>query len=253
MRKNTTPAANTPEAATSAASTPEATDKNTTKNLTEVVFILDRSGSMGGLEADTIGGYNSMLAKQQEEEGDVVISTVLFDDQTEVIHDRRPLKDVKPITSNEYYVRGCTALLDAVGGAIHHIGHVQKALPEDQRPDKTIFIITTDGMENSSSHYTYDKVKKMVEKKKEKKGWEFIFLGANIDAIAVADRFGVAANRAVRYECDGVGTALNFNAMSNMISRTRKAASCADMSMVLDNGEDEIFEDIRAHYEKSNS
>ena len=249
MKKNTTPAAGTPNSsATPAAGTP-----NTTKNLTEVVFILDRSGSMGGLETDTIGGYNSMLAKQQEEDGDVVISTVLFDDQTEVIHDRRPLKDVKPITNSEYYVRGCTALLDAVGGAIHHIGHVQKSLPEDQRPDKTIFIITTDGMENSSSHYTYDKVKKMVEKKKEKKGWEFIFLGANIDAIAVADRFGVAANRAVRYECDGVGTALNFRAMSNMISRTRKAASCADMSMVLDNGEDEIFEDIRAHYEKSNS
>ena len=256
MRKNTT--ANITLAASTANTTPASTTQKNitspaTKNLTEVVFILDRSGSMGGLEADTIGGYNSMLAKQQEEEGDVVISTVLFDDQTEVIHDRRPLKDVKPITNSEYYVRGCTALLDAVGGAIHHIGHVQKALPEEQRPDKTIFIITTDGMENSSSHYTYDKVKKMVEKKKEKKGWEFIFLGANIDAIAVADRFGVAANRAVRYECDGVGTALNFSAMSNMISRTRKAASCADMSMVLDNGEDEIFEDIRAHYEKSNS
>lgn len=256
MRKNTT--ANTTLAASTANTTPASTTKKNitspaTKNLTEVVFILDRSGSMGGLEADTIGGYNSMLAKQQEEEGDVVISTVLFDDQTEVIHDRRPLKDVKPITSSEYYVRGCTALLDAVGGAIHHIGHVQKALPEDQKPDKTIFIITTDGMENSSSHYTYDKVKKMVEKKKEKKGWEFIFLGANIDAIAVADRFGVAANRAVRYECDGVGTALNFSAMSNMISRTRKAASCAAMSTVLDDGEDEIFEDIRAHYEKSNS
>lgn len=256
MRRNTI--ANTTHAASTANTIPASTTKKNitspaTKNLTEVVFILDRSGSMGGLEADTIGGYNSMLAKQQEEEGDVVISTVLFDDQTEVIHDRRPLKDVKPITSSEYYVRGCTALLDAVGGAIHHIGHVQKALPEEQRPDKTIFIITTDGMENSSSHYTYDKVKKMVEKKKEKKGWEFIFLGANIDAIAVADRFGVAANRAVRYECDGVGTALNFSAMSNMISRTRKAASCADMSMVLDDGEDEIFEDIRAHYEKSNS
>lgn len=228
-------------------------EKTTNKNLTEVVFILDRSGSMGGLEADTIGGYNSMLKKQQEIEGDVVISTVLFDDQTEVLHDRRPLKDVEPITDKQYYVRGCTALLDAVGGAIHHIGHVQKALPEDLRPDKTIFIITTDGMENSSSHYTYDKVKKMVEKKKDKKGWEFIFLGANIDAIAVAGQFGVAANRAVRYECDSVGTALNFGAMSNMITRTRRAASCADMSRVLDAEEDEIFDDIRQHYAEANS
>ena len=226
--------------------------KTTEKNLTEVVFILDRSGSMGGLESDTIGGYNSMLKKQQEEEGDVIISTVLFDDNTEVIHDRKALKDVKPITNKEYYVRGCTALLDAVGGAIRHIGHVQKALPEDQKPDKTIFIITTDGMENSSSHYTYDKVKKMVEKKKEKKGWEFIFLGANIDAIAVADRFGVSANRAVRYECDSVGTALNFKAMSNMISKSRKAGTRAAMSMALDDAEDEIFDDIRAHFDKTN-
>ena len=228
-------------------------EKTTNKNLTEVVFILDRSGSMGGLEADTIGGYNSMLKKQQEEDGDVVISTVLFDDQMEVIHDRRALGDVKPITDKEYYVRGCTALLDAVGGAIHHIGHVQKALPGDQKPDKTIFIITTDGMENSSTHYTYDKVKKMVEKKKEKKGWEFIFMGANIDAIAVADRFGVAANRAVRYECDKVGTALNFGAMSNIITHARHAASCAEVSMALDTEEDKIFEDIRGHYAETNS
>ena len=227
-------------------------EKTTNKNLTEVVFILDRSGSMGGLEADTIGGYNSMLKKQQEEDGDVVISTVLFDDQTEVIHDRRALGDVKPITNKEYYVRGCTALLDAVGGAIHHIGHVQKALPDDQKPDKTIFIITTDGMENSSTHYTYDKVKKMVEKKKEKKGWEFIFMGANIDAIAVADRFGVAANRAVRFESDKVGTALNFGAMSSIISHTRHAASCADVSRALDSEEDAIFEDIREHYAEAN-
>ena len=207
-------------------------EKTTNKNLTEVVFILDRSGSMGGLEADTIGGYNSMLKKQQEEDGDVVISTVLFDDQMEVIHDRRALGDVKPITDKEYYVRGCTALLDAVGGAIHHIGHVQKALPDD---------------------YTYDKVKKMVEKKKEKKGWEFIFMGANIDAIAVADRFGVAANRAVRYECDKVGTALNFGAMSNIITHARHAASCAEVSMALDTEEDKIFEDIRGHYAEANS
>ncbi len=216
------------------------------KGLTEVVFILDRSGSMSGLEADTIGGYNSMLSKQKQEEGEAIISTVLFDDQTEIIHDRKKLDEVTKITDKDYYVRGCTALLDAVGGAIHHIGRVQKEMPEEDRPEKTLFIITTDGMENASKRYSYDKVKKMVEKKKKKQHWEFIFLGANIDAIEVAGRFGVAANRAVRYECDDVGTALNFDVMSKMVSRAR-ACSCAE-DMEYDFNVDNPLESIREDY-----
>ena len=136
------------------------------KNLTEIVFILDRSGSMRGMEADTIGGYNSLLAKQKKEKGEVIVSTVLFDDRQEVLHDRVNLNDITPMTDREYYVRGCTALLDAVGGAIHHIGNVHKYAREEDRPEKTLFIITTDGMENASQRYTYDKVKRMVEHEK---------------------------------------------------------------------------------------
>lgn len=218
------------------------------KGLTEIVFILDRSGSMGGLEADTIGGYNSMLEKQKKEDGEAVISTVLFDDRTEILHDRKNLNNVKPITDKEYFVRGCTALLDAVGGAIHHIGNVQKEMPEDECPEKTLFIITTDGMENASKHYTYEKVKKMVEKKKKKQHWEFVFLGANIDAIEVAGRFGVAANRAVRYECDSVGTALNFDVMSKMVSCARACASPMAMEEAFD--ADEMLAPIQEDYKK---
>ena len=218
------------------------------KGLTEVVFILDRSGSMSGLEADTIGGYNSMLSKQKQEEGEAIISTVLFDDQTEILHDRKDLDQVEKITDKDYYVRGCTALLDAIGGAIHHIGRVQKEMPEDDRPEKTLFIITTDGMENASKQYSYEKVKKMVEKKKKKHHWEFIFLGANIDAIDVASRFGVAANRAVRYECDSAGTALNFDVMSKMVSCARACDCAEDMEDVFDDAE--ILAPIQADYEK---
>ncbi|MCR5118924.1 MAG: VWA domain-containing protein [Lachnospiraceae bacterium] len=218
------------------------------KGLTEVVFILDRSGSMSGLEADTIGGYNSMLKKQKSEEGEVLISTVLFDDRSEVLHDRKKLESVDDISEKDYYVRGCTALLDALGGAIHHISKVQKEMPAAERPEKTLFIITTDGMENASRKYTYEKVKKMVEKKKEKSKWEFIFLGANIDAIEVAGRFGVAANRAVRYECDGVGTALNFDVMSKMVSCARASESAVMMGACLD--ESDALEDIRRDYKE---
>ena len=219
------------------------------KNLTEIVFILDRSGSMSGLEADTIGGYNSMLSKQKTEEGEAIISTVLFDDQTEVLHDRKSITKVSEITDKEYYVRGSTALLDAVGGAIHHIGRVQKEMAEEDRPEKTLFIITTDGMENASRLYSYDKVKKMVEKKKKKHRWEFIFLGANIDAIEVAGRFGVAANRAVRYENDSVGTALNFDVMSKLVSCARACGSAEMMEEALD--DDEYLAPIKAHYKAS--
>lgn len=218
------------------------------KGLTEIVFILDRSGSMAGLEADTIGGYNSMLAKQKREKGEAVISTVLFDDRTEILHDRKNIQNVERITDEEYYVRGGTALLDAVGGAIHHISRIQKEMPEEERPEKTLFIITTDGLENSSQWYSYEKVKRMVEKKKKRNHWEFVFLGANIDAVEVAGRFGVAANRAVRYECDSVGTALNFTVMSKMVSCARASSSAEDMEEAFDN--DDMLAPIQADYKK---
>ena len=224
--------------------------KHMKKGLTEVVFILDRSGSMSGLEADTIGGYNSMLAKQKKEEGDVIFSTVLFDDRTEVLHDRLSVHKVEALTDNEYYVRGCTALLDAVGGAIEHIARVQKEMPEEERPEKTLFIITTDGMENASRKYDYAKVKKLVEKKKKKHGWEFIFMGANIDAVEVAGRFGVSKNRAVRYECDREGTKINFDVMSKMVSCARSSASVEAMEEAFD--DTEMMEPITTHYRKSN-
>ena len=218
------------------------------KGLTEIVFILDRSGSMSGLEADTIGGFNSMIEKQKAEEGKAVVSTVLFDDRTEILHDRKKLKKIEPITTDDYYVRGSTALLDAVGGAIRHIVHVHKHLPKDERPEKTMFIITTDGMENASRKFDYKLVKRMIEYEKKKYHWEFIFLGANIDAVEVAERFGVSRKRAVRYECDSAGTALNFKAMSDMVSAVRDCEDVACMEDCLDNGD--FLEDIRIDYEK---
>lgn len=201
------------------------------KGLTEVVFILDRSGSMSGLEADTIGGFNSMIEKQKKEEGEAYISTVLFNDKTEVLHDRVPVNKIEPMNDNQYFVGGCTALLDALGGAIHHIANVHKYAREEDRPEKTLFIITTDGMENSSHIYTYDKVKKMVEKEKEKYGWEFLFLGANIDAIAVAGRFGIGADRAINYECDSEGTQLNYEVLSKTVSAVRRSTCREKMDM----------------------
>ena len=216
------------------------------KNLTEIVFILDRSGSMSGLEADTIGGYNSLLEKQKKEDGEAIVSTVLFDDVQEVLHDRVNLDKMKPITDKEYYVRGCTALLDAVGGAIHHIVNVHKYAREEDRPEKTLFIITTDGMENSSRRYTYDKVKKMVEHQKAKFGWEFLFLGANIDAIEVAGRFGIQPERAVNYNCDSEGTAVNYKALSKAVSRVRQ---CSVTEMDLTLGSD-WKKEIEADYKK---
>ena len=192
------------------------------KNLTEIVFILDRSGSMSGLELDTIGGFNSLIRKQQKEDGEAYVSTVLFDDRTEVLHDRIDIRKVKPMTENEYYVRGCTALLDAIGGAIHHIGNVHKYAREEDRPEKTLFIITTDGMENASREYSYKKVRDMIQRKKDKYGWEFLFLGANIDAVAEAGRLGINADRAVNYECDSVGTEVNYRVLSEAVMKVRK-------------------------------
>ena len=218
------------------------------KGLTEVVFILDRSGSMSGLEADTIGGFNSMIAKQKKEEGEAYISTVLFDDQTEVLYDRVPIHRVEPMNDNQYYVRGCTALLDALGGAIRHIGNVHKYAREEDRPEKTLFIITTDGMENASHKYSYDKVKKMVERQKKEYGWEFLFLGANIDAIEVAGRFGIAANRAINYKCDSKGTRLNYEVLSRTVSEFR-ACECDDEE-VMDEMFDACCAPIREDYQR---
>lgn len=218
------------------------------KGLTELVMILDRSGSMRGLEADTIGGFNSMIEKQKKEEGEAYVSVILFDDLSEVIYDRKPVAQVEPMTDRQYYVRGCTALLDAVGGAIRHIGNIHKyARPEDV-PEKTIFIITTDGMENASRRYTYEKVKKMIEKKKEKHGWEFLFLGANIDAVKEAGRFGISASRAVRYKNDRFGTQLNYKVMADVVGSARRASSADEMKRMFDR--DEMLAPIRADYEE---
>ena len=208
------------------------------KNLTELVFILDRSGSMAGLEADTIGGFNAMIEKQRGEPGEAVISTVLFDNETEVIHDRIPLDRVPRLTEKEYYVRGCTALLDAVGGAIHHIGNVHKYAREEDRPEKTLFVITTDGLENASRRYTYDKVKAMIERQREKYGWEFLFLGANIDAAREAARFGISEDRAANYHADCEGTAVVYEAMNEAVCSVR---ACRPMSAEWKRRVDEDF------------
>ena len=191
------------------------------KNLTEIVFILERSGSMAGLEEDTIGGFNAMIRKQMGEEGEAFVSTVLFDNRTEVIHDRVDIREVRPLTRNEYYVRGCTALLDAVGKSIHHIGNVHKYAREEDRPEKAVFVITTDGMENASREYNYDRVRRMIEHEKEKYGWEFLFLGANIDAAKEAARFGIAEDRAANYHADRKGTAVIYEAMSEAVCNVR--------------------------------
>lgn len=191
------------------------------KGLTEIVFILDRSGSMAGLEADTIGGFNSLIAKQKKEEGQALVSTILFDDRSQVLHDRVPLEQIQAMTDRDYYVRGCTALLDAIGGAIHHIENVHKYAREEDRPEKTLFIITTDGMENASRQYSYTCVKEMVERQKSRYGWEFLFLGANIDALEVAGRFGIGKDHAANYHSDQEGTALNYQVLSDAICRVR--------------------------------
>lgn len=195
------------------------------KELTEMVFILDRSGSMSGLESDTIGGYNAMLEKQKLAPGKALVSTVLFDDICEVLDDRLNIQTISLITGKEYFVRGSTALLDAVGGAIHHIGNIHKYAREEDRPEKTIVVITTDGMENASRRYNYASVKMMIERQKEKYGWEFIFLGANIDAVEVASRFGIGADRAANYNADSEGTKLNYEVVSDAIYSLREKKS----------------------------
>ena len=201
------------------------TEKNGT---TELVFIIDRSGSMAGLEADTIGGFNSMIEKQKKIDGKAYVSTVLFDNYSEVIHDRVDIKNVAPMTDEEYSVRGCTALLDAIGGAIHHIGNVHKyARPEDV-PEHTMFIITTDGMENASKNYSSDKVKEMIRRQEEKHGWEFIFVAANIDAVETAESIGIRRERAANYAHDKDGTEALYYAMSEAVATVRACKKLDD-------------------------
>ena len=193
-------------------------------NITELVFILDRSGSMSGLERDTIGGFNGMIERQKKMEGEAYVSTVLFSSASTVIHDRVDIRSVAPMTERDYWVGGCTALIDAIGDAIHHIGNVHKYAREEDVPEHTVFVITTDGMENASRRYTADEVKKMVNRQKEKYGWEFLFLGANIDAVETAARYGITEDRAVTYRSDHMGQALNYEAMSDAVECVRSSA-----------------------------
>ena len=194
-------------------------------NLTEIVFILDRSGSMKGLEADTIGGFNAMLERQKKAEGEVLLSTLLFSNETEVLHDRADIRRVEPLSFQDYRVGGSTALLDAIGGAIRHIGALHRRASEDGRPAHTLFVITTDGQENASRRYGYAELKRLIERQKERYGWEFLFLGANMDAVAAASRFGIDADRAVRYHCDSAGIALNYEAVGEAILTLREKSA----------------------------
>ena len=193
--------------------------------ITELVFILDRSGSMSGLESDTIGGFNAMIEKQKKQDGECYVSTMLFDNVSEVLHDRVSLADIKPMTDREYTVRGCTALIDAIGGAIHHIGNIHKYARSEDVPEHTIFVITTDGMENASRKYSSDKVKKMIERQKEQYGWEFLFIGANIDAVETAAQYGISADRAVNYNADGVSTHILYESVSAVVGSVRDRKS----------------------------
>ena len=192
------------------------------KNLTELVFILDRSGSMSGLEQDTIGGYNSLLKKQKDEPGEAIVTTVLFDDQYELLHDRINLKGISPISDKEYFVRGSTALLDAIGRTIDKIGNAQKHTAEEERAENVMFVITTDGMENASREYRYDKVKAMIEERTEKHNWDFIFIGANIDAIGTASKFGITPDKAVNYYADPKGTAIMYASIGKAVEEKRR-------------------------------
>ena len=213
--------------------------KNVSHTATELIFILDRSGSMVGLETDTIGGFNGMIKRQKKEPGDVTVTTVLFDDDYELLHDRIPLKGIHEMTEKEYFVRGSTALLDAIGKTIHKIGHVQKHTAKEARADKVLFVITTDGMENASREYTYERIHKMIAHQKQRYGWEFLFLGANIDAEATAERFGIDRSRAATYHADSKGTQLNYAVVSEAVSAFR---SCSSLE---DNWKEKIDEDFK--------
>ncbi len=217
------------------------------KGLTEIIYILDRSGSMSGLEADTIGGFNSMMEKQKKTGEKAIVSTVLFDDECEVIHDRIPIEKIEKMTEKQYFVRGCTALLDAVGGAIHHIKNIHKYAREEDRPEKTIVVITTDGMENASRKYSREKIARMIKKQQKKYGWEFIFIGANIDAYAEAQKYGIRKDRTVNYVCDGIGTVGVFAGVTRAVCSVMKSESAETVARDLADSEwcDEINEDYR--------
>lgn len=201
------------------------------KGLTELVFILDRSSSMAGMESDTIGGFNATIEKQKKEPGEALVSTVLFDDQSEVLHDRVSLGNVQPLTEKEYFARGGTALVDALGSAIHHMGNVHKYARDEDRPEKTIFIITTDGYENCSRRYKMDQVRQMIERQKGKYGWEFVFLGANIDAVSVAAGYGIDESRAANFVCDEDGIEIMCRAQSRIVSNLRQYKAGGDFDM----------------------
>ncbi len=211
----------------------------------ELVFILDKSGSMSGLESDTIGGFNSMIERQKKESGEAFVSTILFNDESKVIHDRVPIKDVPKMVAEEYYVGGCTALLDAVGGAIRHIGNIHKYARKEDVPEKTLFIITTDGMENASRRYNYREVKRLITNQREKYGWEFIFLGANIDAEEEGEKFGIDREMAVNYHSDEKGTELNYKVLNEAISYVRRNQGRMDKHW-----KDEITEDYKNRKDK---
>lgn len=197
-------------------------------NITELVFILDRSGSMSGLEGDTIGGFNSLIEKQRCQEGECFVSVVLFDNESEVLYDRVKLADVRKMTRDDYTVRGCTALIDAIGGAIHHIGNIHKYARREDVPEHTMFVIMTDGMENASHRYSSDRVKQMIEHEKTEYGWEFLFIGANIDAVKTAGRFGIGSNRAVNYHADSCGTGVVYEAVCASIGKMRAGRGVSD-------------------------
>ncbi|MFA9422973.1 MAG: hypothetical protein ACERLG_05320 [Sedimentibacter sp.] len=216
------------------------------QNLTELVFILDKSGSMSGLEQDTIGGFNSMLEKQKKENSEAFVTTVLFDNNFELLHDRFNIRKIKPITKKEYFVGGTTALLDAMGNTINRIGKILSESKEEERPEKVIFVIITDGMENSSHEFTHSKIKQMIEQQKSKYSWDFIFLGANIDAIKTASNIGISEDRAVNFCCDSMGTQLNYKVVSQAISNFRQGNS------VDSTWKDEIEKDYNTR-EKENS
>lgn len=216
------------------------------KGLTELVFILDRSGSMGGLESDTIGGFNGMLQKQKKEKGEANVTTVLFDDQIEIVHDRFPIDIVKPLTDEDYYVRGCTALLDAVGSTVNKVENIQNRLPDELKAEKVIFVITTDGLENASQEYSANMVKEMIEKN-QKKGWQFLFLGANIDAVKEAEKMGIRRTHAATYKNDSKGVELNYRAAGSVLScmRSNDYDEAAMETMI-----PKFFEPIKQHMEE---
>lgn len=218
------------------------------QGLTQIVYILDRSGSMAGLESDTINGFNSMMEKQKKTGGKAYVSTVLFNNRIEVLHDRVPIQEVEEMTDKQYFVSSCTALLDAVGGAIHHIGNVHKYARKEDVPAKTIFVITTDGKENASTKYSYKKVKEMIEYEQEKYGWEFIFIGANMDAVAEAQRLGIREERAVDYICDGFGSGVMFGGISKAVCGAMTSTSSQEMGNKLDHND--WAKDIRKDFKK---